>query len=129
MEGAEHLAGCGLVKDESARVVAGAEQVGGDAGPVDVHVDGERRRRGVVAQPAEEPRVLVEAGTAAAELGRDGDVEEAAGSQLGEVLVEESVLAVVGLGSFVEAGEHLVGEHVDGRRGALGGGHLSCCPS
>ena len=125
VEGAEHLTGRGPVEDEPARFVAGTEQIGGDTGPVDVHVDGERRRRGVVAQPAEEPRVLVEAGAAAAELGRDGDVEEAAGSQLGEVLVEEPVLAVVGLGSFVEAGEHLVGEHVDGRRGALGGGHRS----
>ena len=42
-----------LFEDEPARVVAGPQQVGGDAGPVDVHVDGERGRRGVVAEPAQ----------------------------------------------------------------------------
>jgi hypothetical protein len=95
VEGAEHLARRGSVEDEPARVVAGTEQIGGDAGPVDVHVDGEGGGRGVVAESAEKPGVLVEAGTAAAELGRNGDVEEAGCSQLGEVLVEELVVAFV----------------------------------
>ena len=102
MERAQHLPGGGLVENELARVVAGAQQVGGDASPVDVHVDRERGGRGVVGQPAKQSCVLVEPGAATAELGRDGDVEKARGAQLGEVLVEESVLAVVDRGSFVE---------------------------
>ena len=124
VEGAQHVAGGRPLEHEAARVVAGAQEVGGDAGPVDVHVDGQRGGGGVVAEPAGEPRVLVEADAAAAQLGRDGDVEVARRLELGEVLVEEAVLAVVGRGPLVEAGEHLVGQHLGGRGARrFGGGH------
>ena len=43
------------------RLVALLQQVGGDAGPVDVHVERQRRRRGDVAELGGQLRVLVEA--------------------------------------------------------------------
>ena len=74
--GGEHLASRGGLEQPSLRPVAGAPEIGGDAGPVQVHVDRERRRRGVVAEP---PLLLRDAGqrqAGAAELGRNGERED-----------------------------------------------------
>jgi hypothetical protein len=43
----EDLAGRGALEKPALRSVAGAPEIGGDARPVQVHVDRERRRRGV----------------------------------------------------------------------------------
>ena len=121
VEGGEDLAGGGLVEDEAARVVAGPRQVGGHAGPVDVHVDGQRRGRRVVGEAAHQRRVLVEAHVPPAQLGGQRGAQEPGRLELLEVLVEEAVLAVVDGRSLVEAGEHLVAEELGGRFGS--GGH------
>ena len=69
--GGEHLAGRGGLEQPALRPVAGAPEIGGVAGPVQVHVDRERRRRGVV---AEAPLLLRDAGqrqARATQLGRN----------------------------------------------------------
>ena len=52
VDGREHLALGGLLEDEPARLVAHLQQVGGEPGPVDVHVHGQRGGRRDVGQPA-----------------------------------------------------------------------------
>ena len=49
--GGEDLAGRRLAQHPLQRLVTGAPQIGGDADPVDVHVDAERRRRRMIGQP------------------------------------------------------------------------------
>ena len=87
-------------------------QVGGDAGPVDVHVDGDCRGGRDRGQPALELHDLVDAESQPAELAWDGDGEVTGVAQFLEVLLEEAVLTVVDRGALVEASEHVVSEHV-----------------
>jgi hypothetical protein len=107
-------------------VVTKAAEVGGHARPVVVHVDRHGRRGGVVGETLLQApdRCQIEAGAPA--LHRESGEQVAAVTQLGEVLVEEAVLAVVHRGPGVEAGEHVVGQdrrRVDGRS-RWGHGHL-----
>jgi hypothetical protein len=114
----EHAPRGGLLEHPGAALVARPVQVRGDARPVQVHVDRDRRGRRDVREPALQPGHLGERQAGAAEGGGDGDVQVARGLQLVEVLLEEAVVAVVLRGPGVEAGEHRVGEHGRGGDGA-----------
>jgi hypothetical protein len=89
-----------------------------------VHVDGERRRRGVVREPPLLARHLRERHPAAAELARHGEEQVARVAQVLEVLGEERVLLVVARRALVAADEDLVGEHGVGLDGDGGHGGL-----
>ena len=92
------------------RLVARPPQVGGHTRPVDVHVDAQRGGVRVVGQAALLLHHLGEGEAAAAELARHRAGEVAGLLQLGEVLGEESVLAVVARRPFRESLEHRVGK-------------------
>ena len=84
-----------LLEQPLQRPVAGAPEIGGDAGPVEVHVDRQRRRRGVI---AETPLLLRDARPASGPRRRAPSARPAAVpglAQLLEVLREEHVVAVV----------------------------------
>ncbi len=71
------------------------EKITGNPTPIEVHVDGQRRRRRVHRQPALLMAHLGQVLAMAAELGRDVDLGVAPLFQLVEILEEEAVLAVV----------------------------------
>jgi hypothetical protein len=114
------------------RPVPGAPEVGDEAGPVEMHVHGERRGRRVVAEPALLAAHVGEGVPPPAEFARHGDGEIAGVAQLLEVFVEEAVLAVVSRGALLEAMQHLLRQHRPARRaggrgqsgGARGGSGL-----
>ena len=70
VDGGEDLALGGLLEDEAARVVAHPHEVGGQAGPVDVHVHGERGGRRDVAEAPGQLGVAEQAEPGAAVLDR-----------------------------------------------------------
>ena len=120
MPGREHLAVAGFAQDPLGALVAGSPQVGGHAGPVEVHVHRDRGGGRVVCEPALQLEYLVEAEPGSAELLGNGDVQVARAAELLEVLVEEPVVLVVLGRSLVEAGEHVVGEYLVGLRDGHG---------
>ena len=124
VDGSEHLALGGALEDEPARVVAHLEQVGGDTRPVDVHVDGQCGRRCDVAQSTGQLRVPEQSQPGSAVLGRERTRQVARVAQLGEVLVEEAVVAVVAGCPLIETGQHLLGQHGIQRRRGRESGHL-----
>ena len=93
------------------RRVAGAPEIGGVARPVQVHVDRERRRRGVVAEPPLLLRDARERQACPSELGRNGDAKISGLAKLVEVVREERVVAIVLRRPLREPGEHLVGQN------------------
>ena len=115
---AQDVSSGGFLEDRLHAVVAHAYHVGGEAGPVEVHVDGDGGGGRVVGELALELHHLGEVETSAAVLLRQCGAEVAGPAQLFEVLVEEAVLAVIDGRPFVEALEHVVGEE---------GGGVNCC--
>ena len=108
--GREHLSARRLLEQPRERRVAGAPQVGGDARPVEVHVDGERRGRRVVRETPLFADDLGQRQAESAQLLRHGEAQVARLAQLLEVLGKEAVLLVVAPGSRLEAGQQLVGQ-------------------
>ncbi len=130
VDGGEDLTLGRPLEDEPARLVPRPQQIGGEPGPVDVHVHAERRRRGDVAEAPRQLRVAEQAEAGAPVLGRQRAREVAGRAELGEVLLEEAVVTVVLRRPLVEAGQHLVGQQgVDRCRRCdrFAGGHG--CPS
>ena len=115
----EHGAFGRLLQDEPAGLVAHLQQVGGQSGPVDVHVHGQRGGRRDVCQPARQLGVAVQPESGAAVLGGQRTRQVAGLAQLGEVFVEEPVVAVVLGCPLVEAGQHLLGQQGVERRRRL----------
>ena len=109
--GGEDLARRRLTQHPLAARVAEAVQVGGDAGPVDVHVHRDRGGGRDGGQPALQLHHVVDAEPQPTELARDRHGEVPGRAQLLEGLLEEAVLAVVHRRALVEASEHVVGEH------------------
>ena len=108
--GGEDVA-CGRLLEQPGEArVAGAVEVGGDARPVEVHVDRDRGRGRDVGEPALQPSHLGERQPRPAEVRRDREVEVAGVAKLVEVLLEEAVGGVVVGCPLVEAGEQLVGQ-------------------
>ncbi len=110
MAGSEDVAAGRLLEQPGEARVAGAVELRRDSGPVEVHVDRDRRRGGDVGQPALQPSHLCERQAGPAEVRRDRQVEVARGAKLVEVLLEEAVGGVVAGCPLVEAGEQLVGQ-------------------
>ena len=102
-------------------MIAALAQVGRHARPIHVHVHPEGGGGGVVAEPAVQLDVLIEAEPAAAHVVGHGGEQVARVAQRLEIFAEERVLPVVGRGPLVEPGEHLVGEQA--RDVVMNGGH------
>jgi hypothetical protein len=114
---AEDVAGGGPLEDEPARLVTLAQQVGGQSGPVAVHVDCKGGRGRHVGQLAQHARVLTQVQAAAPKLGGHRGQKEARVLELLPVLVEEPVLPVVDRRPLVEPGEHLPRQQLLNHRG------------
>jgi hypothetical protein len=121
----EDVAGGRALENPRAAGVAGAQQVRGQAGPVEVHVDRDRGGGSVVGEPALLGADLGQGQARTAVREGQGEIEVAGGAQLGEVLGEEAVLPVVDRGALVEPGEHLGGQGGGCRVTCHGGGHGS----
>ena len=126
MQCGQDLAADCRVEHEVAGMIALVAQVGRHTGPITVHVHPEGGGGGVVGEPALQPDVLVEAQPAAAHVTGHGGEQVPRVPQGLEVFREERVLPVVGRGTLVEPGEHLVGEQA--RDIVVNGGHGSVAP-
>jgi hypothetical protein len=108
--GGEHLTGRRRFEQPQLRQVAGAPEIRGSTGPIEVHVDRQGGGRGVIAEP---PLLLRDAGerqARAAELGWNGQPQITRLSKLLEVVREEHIVAVVLRRPFRKASEHVVCE-------------------
>ena len=110
MAGREHLSARGLFEQPRERRVAGAPEVGGDARPVEVHVDGERRGGRMVRETTLFADDLGQCQAEPAQFRRDREAQVARLAQLLEVIRKEGVLLVVAPGPRLEAGQQLVGQ-------------------
>lgn len=110
----EDLPGRGFAQEPLQRAVAHPAHVRRDAGPVEVHVRGQRGRRRPVGKPALLPANLGEAAAQPAQFLRDGHLEIAGLAELFEVLAEEPVLLVVTRGPLAEASEHVLRQDLSG---------------
>ena len=110
--GGEHFAGDRFLEQPHERTVAVAVEVGGDAGPVDVHVRRQRGGGGVVREARGLAADLGEREAETAELHRHRHEEVAGSAELLEVLVEETVVAVVLGGAAGAAVEDVLRQHV-----------------
>jgi hypothetical protein len=52
VSGGKHFTDCSGFEDPPLRLVAGAPAIGGNAGPIEMHVDGQRSGCSVVSEPA-----------------------------------------------------------------------------
>lgn len=106
----KYTASHGFFEQPLQRRVAGSEQIGGNAGPVKMHVDREGRCRCVVAEPTLFAHGLwqCEAQTAQLHRHREGMVPSL--PELVEVFGEEAVLVIVFRPALREAGQHVVGQ-------------------
>jgi hypothetical protein len=100
-------------------LVALPPEIGGEADPIDMHVDAESRSGRVIGQPALLPAALRQRHAAAAELGGHVHSQVARSLQVSEIFAEEAVLAVINRAPLGEFGEQIgrqdviVGQHVN----------------
>lgn len=107
---AEELAGCGVAEDELALGHSAAEEMAPEADDDLVHVDAEGGARGGLGEARLLLGDLFEAEARAPEFTRDEGGEVAGPGELGEVVVGEGILEVVGGCALVDPREELVGE-------------------
>ena len=108
MAGREDVALHRAAEEPLERAVAAAPQIGGNADPVEVHVDRERGRSGVVAELPLLAADLRERHAGATEVLRDIHRQVSRRPELLEVLGEKAVLPVVLRSSLGEAVQHLL---------------------
>ena len=107
------------------RRVAGAPKIGGQAGPVQVHVDGQGRRGRVIRESALFADDLGQRQAESAKFVGNREAQVARLAQLLEVLRKKGVLLVVAPGPRREAVQQLVGQERLMGAGCLGGNELS----
>jgi len=113
--GGKDLARGRFGEDPLERLVAGPPHVGGEPGPIEVHVRGERRGRCAVGQT---PLFAADPGqghAGATEMLRHRHLEIARGAQLLEIFGEESVVAIVRRRSATATADQFVGKGGHGR--------------
>ena len=113
MAGGEHFAGHRLVQDPVQRRIAGRAQEAGDAGPVQVHVDGHGRSWSAVREALLLLAQIGQRQARSAEIARHQYVEVPGGAECLEIFEEESILAVVRGGAFAARLDQFVTQ--DGR--------------
>jgi hypothetical protein len=122
MTGREDLAGGCAAEQPLERPIAGAPEVGGDACPVQVHVDGNRGCRRVVRQAPLFAAYLGQAEAPTAELVWNRHAQITRRAQLLEVLIEEPVVAIVAWRPLVAARQQILRQD----RAALRPTHCHC---
>ncbi|SKX73528.1 Uncharacterised protein [Mycobacteroides abscessus subsp. abscessus] len=121
MSGRDHLACRDLVGEPRDIRIALCQLIGDRTHPVQVHVDPERggwRERGQAALLGVE---LVQRQAEAAAFDRQRCAQVAEFGEVGEVVGEEGVVAIMGDGALAEAFEGVLRDHPSG------GGRLNCC--
>ena len=108
--GGEDLAGDGLLEQPLERTIAAAPEIGGQTGPVEVHVDAQSRRRRAVGEAPLLPADAGEIGSQAAQLGRHGKRQVPGVTEVLEVLAAEPVVPVVAGGATSTCVEDVVGQ-------------------
>ena len=111
----EDLAPARRLEDPIARGIAHAPHLPGDPAPVDVHVDGQGRGRGVVGEAPRFAAALGQREAEASELARDRHLEIRGLPKVLEILREEAVLPVVDGRALVEPVEEVIGQDRSGR--------------
>ena len=108
MPGGEDLARHRLLQQPFKRTVAPAPQIGDQPDPIEMHVDAERRRRSMIAEPALLATNFGEIESGPAQFFRHGHRQIADFPQILEILVEEPVFAVVTATSLRELAQQLI---------------------
>jgi hypothetical protein len=110
MPGREHLAPGDFVKNPFRRCVALAQHMARGTHPVQMHVERERRGRGVIGEPGQLMQHSRQGQPGAAQLDRHRRAQESGVLQVLKILEKEPVLSIILGRARADPLQHLVGQ-------------------